>query len=423
VNGSPTCQPPDGDRRALTVAYVINGYPAPSHTFIRREIHGLEALGIRVQRFSIRPGRFTPGSSEDAAEFARTRVLLQPGMRGALRLMWSVVVICALRPGRTIRALRLAVRMCREADRGLVHHAAYFAEACHLARLVDGEVGHLHAHFMTNSTTVAMLCAELTGIGYSFTSHGASEFDRSLALRVDEKIARARFVAAISVYGRSQLWRLSAPQDWDKVHIVRCGLEAALLDRPCLPVPDVPELLWIGRLAPEKGLPVLLRACVDLRARGVRFRVGVVGGGELEAWARGELQRLGLADQVELHGWQTSAQVIGLLDRSRGLVQSSFSEGLPVVLMEAFARSRPVVATRIAAIRELVIPGENGWLCDASSSEGLADCMAAMLASPVALLQRMGEAGQARVRAMHAIDREVAKLGALIRVAAGQVRP
>jgi glycosyltransferase involved in cell wall biosynthesis len=83
--------------------------------------------------------------------------------------------------------------------------------------------------------------------------------------------------------------------------------------------------------------------------------------------------------------------------------------------MEAFARGRPVVATRIAAIPELVVPGENGWLCDASSSEGLADCMAAMLAAPVAVLQRMGEAGRARVEAMHVAASEVAKLAGLFR--------
>lgn len=89
-------------------------------------------------------------------------------------------------------------------------------------------------------------------------------------------------------------------------------------------------------------------------------------------------------------------------------------EGLPVVLMEAFALGRPVIATAISGIPELVEPGRNGWLAPAGSAERLADAMEAALRTEVTELTRMGAEGRRIVQERHDAAREAARLRDLI---------
>ncbi|MFY9341194.1 MAG: glycosyltransferase, partial [Planctomycetota bacterium] len=262
------------------VAYVVNRYPAPSHSFIRREILALEALGCRVLRFSLRPGEAVAGDDVDAAELARTRALLG-GSRVAL--LFGAAATMLGRPLRSLRALALALRLGWRSDRGLLRSLAWLVEAAALLRAARG-AGHLHAHFGTNPASVAMLCHALGGPPFSVTVHGPEEFERAAGIALAEKVARARFVVAISDFGRSQLQRFVPMAHWAKVLVVRCGVDAAFLQPEPLPVPAAPELLWVGRLSPEKGVPVLLDACRLLAAQVVPFHLTLVGDGPLAAW-------------------------------------------------------------------------------------------------------------------------------------------
>jgi len=103
---------------------------------------------------------------------------------------------------------------------------------------------------------------------------------------------------------------------------------------------------------------------------------------------------------------------------ARALVLPSFAEGLPVVIMEAMALRRPVLSTYVAGIPELVQPGENGWLFPAGDVDALVAVLEEFLATPVAVLDAMGEAGYQRVLERHSADIEAAKLARLFR--AGQ---
>ena len=97
------------------------------------------------------------------------------------------------------------------------------------------------------------------------------------------------------------------------------------------------------------------------------------------------------------------------------MVLPSFAEGLPVVIMEAFATHTPVVSTQIAGIPELVQPGVNGWLVPAGSIDGLVEAMRQVLAASPEQLAAMGAAGAAAVIEQHDVNKEAAKLAALIR--------
>lgn len=95
---------------------------------------------------------------------------------------------------------------------------------------------------------------------------------------------------------------------------------------------------------------------------------------------------------------------------ARALVVSSFAEGLPVVIMEAMALRRPVIATIVAGIPELVRPGEDGWLVPAGDAGALADAMRKCLEAPADLITRMGEGARERVLIRHDVNTEAAKL-------------
>src|SRR5439155_12721704 len=106
------------------------------------------------------------------------------------------------------------------------------------------------------------------------------------------------------------------------------------------------------------------------------------------------------------------------IESARGLVLPSFAEGLPVVLMEAMALGRPVVATYAAGIPELVRAGAHGWLVPAGSVEDLAAALRELLTTPPERLAVMGKAGAARVAERHDVAHEAGKLAALFRAAA-----
>ena len=392
----------------MKIACLVNTYPSPSHTFIRRELQALERRGVTVLRIAMRADRARLVDPEDRAEDARTEHVLE---QGALALARAAFGALRAGPGRFARALALAWRCGARAEGGArLRHLIYLAEAAHVARrCADEDVAHLHAHFGTNSATVAMLAEALGGPGYSFTVHGPEEFDHPRALALDLKLTRARFAVAISTFGRSQLCRLVPPTVWDRLHVVRCGipLEGAA---PPVPLPPGPlRLVSVGRFSEQKGHLVALDALARARGEAPGLHLSLVGDGELRGAVEARIAALDLGDAVTLAGWQDGAGVRAALDAAHLLLLPSFAEGLPVVLMEAFAAERPAIATWVAGIPELVSV-DCGWLVPAGDATALASAITTAAGTAPEALAAMGAAGAARVRAQHDIDRQAETL-------------
>lgn len=392
----------------LRIAYFINQYPKVSHSFIRREILALERLGFEVLRIALRGWNESVADPEDVAEKARTRFVLHGGV---LPLLFAMLRTMVSAPLCFLRALALALRMSRHADRAWPYHLVYLAEACRMLPWLRGQgVRHVHAHFGTNSTEVVMLVQALGGPGYSFTVHGPEEFDKPQFIHLGEKIRRSKFVVAISSFGRSQLYRWVDHAHWPKVQVVHCGLEAAFHDVPPSEPPDVPRLVCVGRLCEQKGQLLLVQALASLAQRGIPCELVLAGDGEMRAEVEALIAANKLGDRVRITGWISSAQVRSELLAARAMVLPSFAEGLPVVVMEAMALRRPVLTTAIAGIPELVRHGENGWLFTAGSVDELAQAMQDCLTTPAARMATMGADARTRVLQRHSVDVEAAKL-------------
>jgi glycosyltransferase involved in cell wall biosynthesis len=396
----------------MKVAYLTNQYPHVRHTFIRREIVALEALGIEVERFSLRDFSHDVVDPADIEEAKKTHALLA---EGKLRLLGALLATLFTRPIRWFKAFITATRLGRRA-RQVLRHWAYLAEACLIRKhLAQCGAEHLHVHFATNPAVVALLCRMLGGPAYSLTVHGPEEWDRPEALSLREKYEGAAFVVAVSDFGRCQVYRWCGPAHWPKVRVVRCGVDEAYLNAEPTPLPDTNRLIVVAGLTQQKGHLLLIQALAQVAKAGHDFEVLLIGDGPLRPAIEAESKRLGIDGKVRLLGWQTNAQVREHLLSARALVLPSFAENLPVAMMEALALARPVLGTYIAGVPELIENGVNGWLVPAGNVEAIAAAIVGILKTPPDELSRMGRAGVERVRQLHDARTEAAKLAELFR--------
>jgi colanic acid/amylovoran biosynthesis glycosyltransferase len=303
------------------------------------------------------------------------------------------------------------LHVASKSDKSILYHLMYLAEACKcLPWLRTHQSQHLHAHFGTNSAEIAMLVSALSGVPYSFTVHGPEEFDKPQAIGLNITIRHAKFVTAISSFGRSQLFRWASFVDWNKVKVVHCGLESDFYNIPAQKISSTPRFVCVGRLCEQKGQLLLIEAVKKLRDAGVALELVLAGDGEMRPEIEALIKKYALENQIKITGWISSEAVRTHILEAQVLVLPSFGEGLPVVIMEAMSLRRPVISTYIAGIPELLKQAENGWLCVAGDVVDLTKVMLDALSTPLEDLQRMGDTAYARVIQRHNIDIEAAKL-------------
>ncbi|KHA59181.1 glycoside hydrolase [Vibrio variabilis] len=392
----------------MKVTYFINQYPMVSHSFIRREIIALERQGIEIQRVALRGWSSVLVNKDDAEEQSKTQYVLQGGL---LPLLFSTARQFLKSPVTFFSALKLTLSLSRSSNRPLHLHLVSLAEACFSMPLIN-EFGsqHVHAHFGTNSAEVVMLINALGGPDYSFTVHGPEEFDKPQALKLREKVARAKFVVTISSFGRGQMYRWLENSLWSKVKVVHCGIEKGFHQVPLSELPDAPQLVCVGRLCEQKGQLLLLEACKKLKKDDIEFHLVLAGDGELRQDIEEFIHHHNLSKNITITGWIGSNEVRELILSSRGLVLPSFAEGLPVVIMEAMSLRRPVLTTYIAGIPELVQKDVNGWIFPSGDVNEIYLAMKEALSINKVRFEKLSNNAYERVTQRHDIDDEASKL-------------
>lgn len=404
----------------MNVAYITSLYPSLSHSFILREVRGLRANGVDVLSFSVRR---TPAEQliapEDREEAASTLVLLPPDPR---RFAAAVGRAALSARGRFARAALGALRRgLAVGPRAALWQMFYVGEAV----LVWDEcrrrgIRHVHAHFANVGADVAQLAAAIGGPGWSwsFTMHGPTEFFDVPGHRLADKTRDARFVSCISDFCRSQLMKLVEREHWDKLHLVRCGVDPEVYAPvPARPADGALRVVCVGRLVPDKGQSLLVDAIGILRRRGVDARLELVGDGPDRAHLEAHVRDTGLREAVHLAGAVGQDTMRDHYAAADVFCLPSFAEGVPVVLMEAMAMGLPVVTTRIAGINELVDDGVSGVLVRPGRADLLADALEA-LADP-AVRARMGAAGRQTVLREFDVARSAATLAGILRDTVG----
>ncbi len=281
--------------------------------------------------------------------------------------------------------------------RSLMH----FGEGVPLAQqmLRDG-VGHIHAHFASQSASVARVVHLLTRIPYSFTGHAHDIWQDRLLM--PEKLAEAAFVVTCSDNARRSLLAESPRDAPAKVHLVYHGLDVDNFPYCNGDEREKNLILSIGRLTQTKGFPDLIAACGLLAARGFPFRCVIVGEGEERTRLEAMIEESGLSGKVSLAGalrqeeirayyrraWVFALPCVDAADGNR--------DGIPNVLMEAMASGVPVIATANSGQAELIRHGTDGLLVPVHSPDRLAEALAAVCSND-ALRERLSAAGRDKI--------------------------
>jgi colanic acid/amylovoran biosynthesis glycosyltransferase len=368
------------------VAYLVNRYPEASLVAIRREICGVEGAGVTVLRFAHRPSNQPFAGAADRVEAERTEYLATAPLAS---LLLSFLRIAASRPGRIWIAMRRALRL-RPAK---IAHLGHLLLACRLLeRLRRAGARQLHVHFGLESAVVAMLTRDLGGPPWSMTVHGPEEFEPEKRSKLRILVQAAGETIAISEWAANAIRRIAGPED-PAIRVIGMGVDNEFLTPP-VAVRDSGSILCIARLETRKGHEVLLDALSSIPAQRRNFLCELIGDGSCRAQLEAEVSRRRLAANIRFTGWLTEDEVRRKLDLCRFLVLPSLAEGLPVVIMEAFARARPVIATGVAGVAELVRHDENGMLVAAGDSGALARAIEFMHGLPAERLFELGLRGR-----------------------------
>ncbi|MGB7947225.1 MAG: glycosyltransferase family 4 protein [Candidatus Binatia bacterium] len=188
------------------------------------------------------------------------------------------------------------------------------------------------------------------------------------------------------------------------------------LDIPSLmpqPLPTgTPRLLCLGRLSPQKGFDVAIAAFAKVVQKFPRARLIIAGDGPERADLERQVVGLQLTEAVEFLGWVPPDQVLPLINSVTLVVMPSRYEGLPLVGLEAALMARPIVASRISGLSELVLHRQTGLLTEPEDIPGLTEAIAFLLTHPEQAAQ-MGRAGRGRVQELFSWQQCVASYEAL----------
>lgn len=281
-----------------------------------------------------------------------------------------------------------------------------FAERA-LARLVrEQRIELIHAHWLLPNGFVARRVARRAGIPFAATLHGSDVFMAEkgplLGAMARRALAGAAHVTSCSADLRDRLLAVGGREHADKVLLVANGTDVVPAAGEVPAAGDEPLVVAVGRLVDKKGFRYLLDAMPALLERHPAARLVLGGGGDLEQPLRRRAAELGIADRVELTGALSHPEVLALIARADVFAMPSVRDsrgnidGLPIVVLEAMAAGKPVVASDVAGMPLAITPGVHGRLVPEKDPGALARALSGVLDDP-GRARAMGEAARRRV--------------------------
>jgi glycosyltransferase involved in cell wall biosynthesis len=230
-------------------------------------------------------------------------------------------------------------------------------------------------------------------------------------------------VVCVSDFTRSQLCRVADPRYWNRFNVVRCGIDLSAFPlREPRPLGATPRVVIVGRLSPEKGHGILLKAARKLADENIPVQVEIIGDGPFAAAIRQQADTLGIADRVAHSGELLPDEVSRRLVNADIFCMASFAEGLPISIMEAMAVGVPVVTTWVGGIPELAVNDVTALTVPPGNSDALAAAIR-RLVTDAKLREGLVPAARAAVERMHSRDRNGEQLAEMFRALADSKVP
>jgi glycosyltransferase involved in cell wall biosynthesis len=351
-----------------TIAYIASEFPSALEPYVMDEITELRRRGVQVvccsgkrvsphdlspvERAFWEETRFFQPLSDD--ELLRATRRLVSDRHNFWQLLRPLLFERGASPTRRLRTLGHTVM------------GAALAE-----QLEPLHVEHIHAHHGYFASWMALAAARLLGIGFSFTLHGSDLLERADFLSA--KLRACRFCVTVSDYNRRHILRNYPSTPAEKIMLQRLGVDHVLPWPTPMPALEAAAnrrcfcLLSVGRLQRVKDHRFLIQACAALRDQGLDFICWIVGEGPERPALERQVRALGLEGRVYLVGHKPRTELPGYYRYADLVVMTSQSEGIPVVLMEAMAHEKLVLAPAITGIPELVEHQRTGFLYDQGS--------------------------------------------------------
>lgn len=292
-------------------------------------------------------------------------------------------------------------RLVTRGQRGLF--AAQFVFACALLRLLyaalrrDIDVLHIHLSDRGSCYRKTMLggVARLLGIPYIVHLHGAifleywSDCPFWLARAIDHLFKHSRRIIVLGRYWAEGI-ASRLPIVKDRIIILPNATWPSMLAQ-CPATDHIIRIACLGQLGHRKGTPHLISA-LQLLADRRDWKATIAGDGAVEE-SRASIRNAAMEDRITIPGWLNATEIRDLLCRTDILALPSYSENLPMVILEGFAHGIAVIATPVGAIPEVIESGRNGLIVPAGDVPALANALERLIGDPE-LRRRLGDAAR-----------------------------
>ena len=381
------------------LAIIVDTFPRWSERFIARELQELLRRGIDFSVFCLKSGEPLPDDGD---------------WRGLLER--RVVLPSGLLPKRAMVSAPVVRQRWEEARRllGLRGYKALARAAALRDRLLEGGFGHVHAHFANLPSTLGWLAALDAGLPFSFAVHARDLFLEAQLL--EQKLTDCVRVFACHVRAQGYLTARTAQQD--KVRLMHHGLPLEQYPRRLeLGGPGL-GMVAAGRFVPKKGFDSLLEAVARLARARRQVALMLLGDGPEREKLQAKIRALRLEGQAVIKKPVGSAELRDILSGA-GLLVAPYrtagdgdSDGVPNVVLEAFALGTPVMGTDAGGLSEILTP-RTGTVVPQNDTAALIQALAEFLEAPRAALPKT-QAARELVESDYDIRKNIAPLLELV---------
>ena len=249
----------------------------------------------------------------------------------------------------------------------------------------------IHTHFAVPSGALAWMLSVLTGIPYVLTAHlgdvpGGVPEKTGKWFRWLEPFTKPIWKRAKRVVAVSEFTRQLALQHYSvDIQVIPNGADVTHLAPSEIKVNTPPRLVFAGRFVYQKNPVAIVQILSQLKD--LNWQCAMLGNGPMLEDIKREIGKSGMNERFDLPGWVTPEQVLDHFSKSDILFMPSFSEGLPVVGVQALAKGLAIVASRIGGFLDLVDENKNGYLIDVQDKDAFAGILRELISDTDLLFQ------------------------------------
>ena len=381
----------------MKIAFIVNGFPTLSETFILNQITGLLDLGHDVEIFA----QINPNEEKVHSDVKKYRLMERlyyfeiphNKIKRVLKAILLIITNLHKNPLKILKSLNVF-----KYGKGALSLQLFYI----IVPFLDKDFDIIQCHFGPNGNIGAYL-KQMGFKGKLVTMfHG---YDIRLGIEKGGDIYSQLFkfgdcFLVISDYNYKNLIRFGANPQKIIFHPVGVDINkfpyrwrSTIVERP-----DTIIVLTVARLVEEKGLQYGIQAISKLLKKNpeLHLEYHIIGGGELEGQLKKLTEELNLDEVVRFHGSMEQEGVIRSMQQAHIFLLTSVAEALPVVLMEAQAVGLPAVATNVGSVFQAIVDGKSGFLVPERDADALAEKLEYLIGHPETWAE-MGRHGRKHV--------------------------